>query len=915
VGGRTPYEIVVFIDPDAGAPASVLVARTRRALGGDAAGIDVVAAEALETRLRRAPGPIWLLRAGSVPPAGRPFRVPSSATGRPLVAFGALRGDPTWDRALSTTGGELARFAEPLPVESVYLERPRALPPFEPGRAPTAALDALRRSPDRRVVRLDALDVLPAGPPRIAQVVTALHDGGAERIALSLHARLPEHGFECRLYVLDAPRRAALPAPPDTVLLADAGRSRVERVDALARRLAGDGVDLVQAHLLDGDELRILAASGVPVTSTLHNDRAGWPAGLGDLEPGVVRSWFACAEGVGHAARAAGLSGPVRVVPNGIEPPAPAPETDLVIGRARARARARWRAAWGIDPDAIVVLVVANPRPQKRPDRAVATLAALRDAGHDAHLVWIGAPLPVFEDVTVAARALAVELGVADAFHEVGAVQDAGSLAEMRAAADVALLSSDWEGSSLAALEAVAAGLPLVTTAVSGADELAAAHAGVFVVPFEHEPLAPALAAAVVAASAAGGTRRSPTGLAPRFTAAGMAARQARVLRWCLAPVPVDGPVVLVTNNFSTGGAQTSAARLLTAWRARGVDARAWVIQEQGAWPTPGTERLRTAGVPVAVASPEAGCAPAAATVDAVLAGLRETGARAVLFWNVIPEHKVRLAEALSGEIPVFDVSPGEMFFASLHRLFARPPADLPVSSPRAYGGLLTGVAVKFAAEAERARAVLGVEPAVIPNGLLVAALPPARLRPAPTPDAPVIFGTLARLAPDKRLDVLITAAARAATCAAPGLRFEVRMAGGPEPDAPDHADTLRALAERLGAPVRFVGVVEAAVFLETLDAFVLVAEPEGCPNASLEAMAAGLPVVATAVGGVIDQLADGAGLLVPRGDVDGLADALVRLAADAALRAELGHRAHARTRVRYTLDAMVAAYTRLLNL
>jgi glycosyltransferase involved in cell wall biosynthesis len=79
--------------------------------------------------------------------------------------------------------------------------------------------------------------------------------------------------------------------------------------------------------------------------------------------------------------------------------------------------------------------------------------------------------------------------------------------------------------------------------------------------------------------------------------------------------------------------------------------------------------------------------------------------------------------------------------------------------------------------------------------------------------------------------------------------------------------------------------------------------------------MAAGLPVVATAVGGVIDQLADGAGLLVPRDDVDGLADALVRLAADAALRAELGHRAHARARVRYTLDAMVAAYTRLLNL
>ncbi len=895
-----PFEVVIVADPDPAAPVGVRLARTRRALGTTPA--DAVEPGSVEARLARARGPVWLLRAGAVPPRGAPFRVPSSATGRPLLAFGALRGEATWDDALARTGGELGRFGGALPVESVYVEQPQRLPAFEPGRSPLVVLDALRRSPSLRVLRLAELDVLPgAGPPVVAQVVTALHNGGAERIALSLHARLPGAGLRSRLYVLDAPQRAALVAPADAVSLAGTGPHRAARLDALARRLVADGVDLVQAHLLTGPELRTLSETGVPVTTTLHNDRSGWPAGLEALGPGVVRTWFACAEGVAEAARMAGLAGPIRCVPNGIEPPSPPLEG----------ARAHWRAAWGMGPEALVLLVVANPRPQKRLDRAVDALAAVRRLGLDAHLVLVGAALGAHAGHVDEVRERARRAGVSPAFHEVGAVTDAQALAGLRAAADVALVSSDWEGSSLAALEAIAAGLPLVTTAVSGADEVAAAHAGVVVVPTEGG--AEALATAVRSAKRSG--LPEPTPLATRFSAAGMAVRQAEVLHRCLRPVPASGPVVLVTNNFSTGGAQTSAARLLTAWRARGVDARAWVVQEQAAWPTPGTERLRAAGVPVDLATPEAGRGPARETVAALLDGLRRTGARAVVFWNVIPEHKIRLADALAGEVPVYDVSPGEMFFASLDRLFARPPADLPVRSPRAYGAHLAGVAVKFAAEAARARSVLGVETVVIPNGLPVPSFPSARRGPRGAgTEGRIVLGTLARLAPDKRLDTLIEAAALAAR-RDPARAFEVRIAGGPEPDAPAHEAELRALAAEVGAPVRFVGTVEAEPFLAGLDAFVLVAEPEGCPNATLEAMAAGLPIAATAVGGVVDQLSEGAGILVPRGDVGALADAMARLVAEPEVRTALGHRAHARARVRFGLDGMVAAYTRWLDL
>jgi len=95
----------------------------------------------------------------------------------------------------------------------------------------------------------------------------------------------------------------------------------------------------------------------------------------------------------------------------------------------------------------------------------------------------------------------------------------------------------------------------------------------------------------------------------------------------------------------------------------------------------------------------------------------------------------------------------------------------------------------------------------------------------------------------------------------------------------------------------------------------VLPSVAEGICNALLEAMAPGLPVVATAAGGNPEVVVDKeSGLLFPIGDVRALAMHLVRLRVQRPLRMQLGRRAVARVRDHFSLESMVQAYERLYS-
>ena len=128
--------------------------------------------------------------------------------------------------------------------------------------------------------------------------------------------------------------------------------------------------------------------------------------------------------------------------------------------------------------------------------------------------------------------------------------------------------------------------------------------------------------------------------------------------------------------------------------------------------------------------------------------------------------------------------------------------------------------------------------------------------------------------------------------------------------------DELRALARqlRIDDRVTFLGFCDDVPrVLAATDVFVLASLWEGMPNAVLEAMAAGLPVVATRVEGTVDLIEDGrTGVLIMPKDVPGLATALLRLLRDPARARALGDAAQAHARTHFPLDAMVRRHEQL---
>jgi glycosyltransferase involved in cell wall biosynthesis len=200
----------------------------------------------------------------------------------------------------------------------------------------------------------------------------------------------------------------------------------------------------------------------------------------------------------------------------------------------------------------------------------------------------------------------------------------------------------------------------------------------------------------------------------------------------------------------------------------------------------------------------------------------------------------------------------------------------------------------------------------VVPNGIDVVRFAPndgqrRKIREElAIPDDAWVVGTVGRLAPEKDQALLVDAMG-SLLCA---TRHLVIVGDGAERgalrarvDANPGRDYVHMLGDR----------EDVESLLAAFDAFALTSRTEGLPLVLLEAMATGLPVVSTAVGGIPDLVKDGVtGFLVPAGDRGSLADRLGLLSMDKALSRNVGDAGRREVLQRHGVDRMAREYVAL---
>jgi glycosyltransferase involved in cell wall biosynthesis len=261
------------------------------------------------------------------------------------------------------------------------------------------------------------------------------------------------------------------------------------------------------------------------------------------------------------------------------------------------------------------------------------------------------------------------------------------------------------------------------------------------------------------------------------------------------------------------------------------------------------------------------------------------------------------LGAPLAGVLAEYVVVPAEDAVAAPAHLSDEEAATLPIAALTAWSTLQEG--------GVKPGKVFVVHNSVDPDRLAEEAAHAAR---PDLPEASVLVGTLGRLEPVKGLDVLFDAVPLVAG-QHPDARFVIAGEGPESENLQMRVATDPVLSKR----VEMLGFVpNAPALLDALDVYCLPSRSEGFNTTILEAMALGVPVVATDVGGTREAVEDGVtGRLVPPGDAEALAKALGDLLGDAVLRERLADEARLRVEAQFTVSTMVAKtlaiYERLL--
>jgi glycosyltransferase involved in cell wall biosynthesis len=352
-------------------------------------------------------------------------------------------------------------------------------------------------------------------------------------------------------------------------------------------------------------------------------------------------------------------------------------------------------------------------------------------------------------------------------------------------------------------------------------------------------------------------------------------------------------PILFVCSELQRGGAERQWAHLVPALRDRGFEPRVLALRDTG----PFFDELAAAGIPVVSARMRS-------RFD--VAGLRRAFAAAGRPALVVSQgtNALVVGEAIARR------------HRSPHVTIEHGAATLPRTAHRRFltrvlGRSVDRVVAVSGSQLERLQR-LGYDPArisLVPNGVPVQEPTRSReetRRALAIEDEEVAVVLVATLRTEKNVPLFLDAVERA-RMQEPRVRGFI-AGGGPE------LERIRELAA--GGTVSVLGERDDVPdLLEAADVVCLTSDTEALPMVLLEAMALGRPIVATDVGGIRELVVDGVtGILVPAGDADLAAVALLRLAGDADERRALGAHGRARHEELFSLERMVDDYHSLLE-
>jgi glycosyltransferase involved in cell wall biosynthesis len=736
-------------------------------------------------------------------------------------------------------------------------------------------------------------------PKHLNVLLPSLLRGGAERsVAETLTSLQKLPALNQQLFVVYRSQRQYPISESDSlkVIFGDYAEGVPATMRTFAWQMLQASAPVVYTHLIAAELLKQLWAFGITTIPVVQNMSPGWNDPVSAFDDQHVPFIIGVSDAVSEELRRAGCKKAVITLRHELQ------RTFTTHGLARHRLEIRHR--YGVADNTLLIGMVGQFKTQKAYTRAVRVLERVQK--HiSAKLMIVGGWDHNYGGGRAAFEATcrrAVELGVIADMIMPG---DVHPVEPYLAALDVFLNTSLYEGLSIALLEAIATGCPVVTADAGGNREVLPPDSILVTEGSDIEAYAKGIIQLLHKNVRVLPAKPPDSTLVPRLWA--MLARHG--IANSLPRETTPSGTLFVTQNLQIGGAQKSLVSLLARLAA---DHKLAVCVIDG---TPlGSHKRELDGAKVPIFSAD-GIESVVDQAEAILNTLDMLHVRNICFWNVAPELKLLLSKVLTArEIRLVDVSPGPMLFDEFE---ASAAFQQRISlTARQYFDRLDGFVAKYSGGSPptslcKDRSKLHT----IPN----AVTPPPSFLPLPPADAllprhvdpNLAIGTCCRIVPDKKIEFLLDAMQMLQT-RSPGTSLTI--VGGPDHQSTTYFDGLRERVQRDGLRnVFFVGEHENVLpFLSQFQIFVLVSDRQGCPNASLEAMAMGLPIVAKRAAGIAEQVEDGVnGYLVA--NARQMVARIIALQMNKRLRKKMGQVGRAIALKCFSLDKMLESYSRLL--